>query len=159
MKPTEIPNAHTISQSSTSLAHEHLLQEYERKFAVLPEDLSFRETVETMLPQPFDHICFAVSKFTTRTLRHESSIPRDEDGAVRFDDLIERLKEHFVSTLQWTVMTLSNFLAKGGGRKKRFQYCLNPCSSDEFLYFRAIQGHSGEIFVDPILQDNHIVTG
>ena len=30
-------------------------------------------------------------------------------------------------------------LAKGGGRKKRFQYCLNPFSSNKFLYFRAIQ--------------------
>ena len=44
-------------------------------------------------PQPFDRSCFKVPKFRTRTLRHESSIPREEDGAVRFDDLIEKLKE------------------------------------------------------------------
>ena len=43
-------------------------------------------------PQPFDHSCFQVSKFMTRTLRHDS-IPRDEDGAVRFDDLMQKLKE------------------------------------------------------------------
>ena len=35
-------------------------------------------------PQPFDRSCFEVSKFLTRTLRHDSSILRDEDGAVRF---------------------------------------------------------------------------
>ena len=32
---TEIPNANAVSQSSTSLAQEDLLQEYERKFAEL----------------------------------------------------------------------------------------------------------------------------
>ena len=36
--PTEIPNANTIPQSSTSLAQEDLLQNYERKFAELPDD-------------------------------------------------------------------------------------------------------------------------
>ena len=36
--PTEIPNANTISQSSTSLVQVNLLQEYERKFAELPDD-------------------------------------------------------------------------------------------------------------------------
>ena len=45
-------------------------------------------------------------------------------------------------------------LAKGGGPKKRFQYCLNPNFSKHFLYFRAIQGHSGGNLVDPALQDN-----
>ena len=36
--------------------------------------------------QPFDRSCFEVSKFMTRTLQHESSIPREGDGAVRVDD-------------------------------------------------------------------------
>ena len=105
-----------------------------------------RKWIDTV-PQPFDHSCFEVS------LRHDSSIPREEDGAARFDDLIEKLKEKCVSTLQWKVKTWVNSLAQGGGRKKMFQYCLNPCYSNKFLYFRAIQGHSGENFVDPLLQD------
>ena len=70
--------------------------------------------------------CFAVSKFMTRSLRHDSSIHREEDGAVRFDDLIEKLKERFLSILQWTVSTWLNSLAKGGGKNRRLQYCLNP---------------------------------
>ena len=69
-------------------------------------------------PQPFDRSCFEVSKFMTKTLRHESSIPQEEDGAVMFDDLIEELKGIFVSTLQWTVKTWANSLAQGGGRKE-----------------------------------------
>ena len=32
-------------------------------------------------PQPFDRCCFDVSKFMTRTPRHDASIPREEDGA------------------------------------------------------------------------------
>ena len=31
---------------------------------------------------------------------------------------------------------------------------LDPHSSDRFLYFRAIQGHSGGTRVDPLLQDS-----
>ena len=95
-------------------------------------------------PQPFDRSCFEVSKFMTRTLQHDSSILRDEDGPVRFDDLIKKFKEKFAGTLQWTVKTWATSLAKGGGEKEGFQCCLNPYSSNEFLYFRAIQGHSGE---------------
>ena len=65
-------------------------------------------------PQPFYHSCFAVSKFMTRSLRHDSSIHREEDGAVRFDDLIEKLKERFLSTLQWTVS-----LVEFSGKRRR----------------------------------------
>ena len=89
-----------------------------------------------------------------RLLRHERSILREKDGAVRFDDLIEKFKVEFAGTLGWTVGAWVSFLTKAGGPKKRFQYCLNPQSSKHFLYFRAIQGHSGGNLVDPSLQDN-----
>ena len=55
--------------------------------------------------QPLDHSCFEVSKLMTRTMRQEASIPREIDGAVKFDDLIEKLKVEFADTLQWTVST------------------------------------------------------
>ena len=58
----------------------------------------------------------------------------------RPDREIEGVK--FADTLQWTASTWVNSLVKGGGKKKRFQYCLNPYSSNEILYFRATQGHS-----------------
>ena len=35
-----------------------------------------------------------------------------------------------------------------------FQYCLNRNSSRHISCFRAIQGHSGGIAIDPVLQDN-----
>ena len=96
----------------------------------------------------------AVSKAMIRFLRHGSSIPQEDDGAVRFDDLMEEFKAKFDGTSQWSINAWITFLARGGGPKKRFQHCLNPNSSKHFLYFRAIQGHSGGNLVDLVLQDN-----
>ena len=50
-------------------------------------------------------------------------------------------------------------LSKGGGQKKRFQYCLKPNCPGRLLYVRAIQGHSGKAHsrnapLDLVLQDN-----
>ena len=61
-----------------------------------------------MDPQQFDRCCFVVSKFMTSTLRHGSSILPEEDGAVRFDGLINHLEEEFGFALQWTVKVRSN---------------------------------------------------
>ena len=46
-------------------------------------------------------------------------------------------------------------MAKGGGNKKIFQYYTD--SSGEFLYLRALQGHSGRNLVDLTLQDNVLI--
>ena len=89
-----------------------------------------------------------------RSLRHNESVPREEDGAVRFDDLAERFKSRFAATSHWPIQAWISFVAKGGGQKKRFQYCLHPNYSQHFLHFRAIQGHPGGALVDPTLQDN-----
>ena len=86
-------------------------------------------------------IVLQCQKVTSRLLRHDSSIFGGDDGAVRFDDLMEEFKAKFDGTSQWSINTWINFLAKGGGPKKRFQYCLNPNSSKHFQLFRAIQGH------------------
>ena len=87
-----------------------------------------------------------------RLPRHDESIPREKDGGVRFDDLIEKFKVKFVGNSEWTVYAWATFLGRGGP-KQRFQCCFNPNSSKHFVYFRAIQGHSGGNLVDPLLQD------
>ena len=97
---------------------------------------------------------FCSVKCMIRWLRYDASIPREDDGAVRFGELSVKFKVKFVGTLQCTVDAWVSFLAKEGGEKKNIQYCLNPYSSNKFLYFRAIQGHSGGHLVDPLLQDN-----
>ena len=86
-----------------------------------------------------------------RLLRHDDPVHREADGAVRFDDLAELFKSRCAGTSQWSTVAWTTFLAKGGGPKKRFQHCLNPTSPKHFLYFRAIQGHSGGTLVDPAL--------
>ena len=65
----------------------------------------------------------------------------------------DEMKKHFVNAQHWSMENLVSALAKGGGQKKRFQYCLNPNYPHQFLYLRAIQGHSGST-INPALQDN-----
>ena len=44
-----------------------------------------------------------MSQFMIKLLRRDASIPREDDGAARFDDLNEKFKVGFVGTLGWTV--------------------------------------------------------
>ena len=59
-------------------------------------------------PPTFSQSCFAV-------------FPREDDGAVRFDDFGEEFKVKFIGTLQWTVDAWVSFLAKGRGEKNIFR--------------------------------------
>ena len=98
-------------------------------------------------PGLFNQGFFGVSKLMIRLLRHDESFHREEDEAIRFDDLASIFRSEFDGPSQWSSRSWISFLAKGGGPKKRFQYCLNPDSSEHFLNFRAIQGHSGGVFL------------
>ena len=46
-------------------------------------------------------------------------------------------------------------MAAGGGFKRRYQYCSD--NSRVILYLRALQGHSGNNLIDPMLQDNVVI--
>ena len=109
-----------------------------------------------------------MSKFTTRLLRRSQKVHREDDRAVHNDHGIDEckkerfdnteywsveMKKDCVNAPQWPLEDWISVLAKSGGQKKRFQYCLNSNSSNQFLYFRAIQGHSGST-INPALQDN-----
>ena len=65
----------------------------------------------------------------------------------------DEMNKQFANAPHWSIEKWILILAKGGGQKKRFQYCVNPNYSQKFLYFRAIQGHSGRT-INPALQDN-----
>ena len=121
------------------------------------------ETQESNVPY-----CFQASKFITRLLRHSQEVHREADGAVHYDQVIDEckrmqsdnteywsdeMKKDFVNAPYWSIEKWVSVLAKGGGQKKRFQYCLNPNYPHQFLYFRTIQGHSGST-INPALQDN-----
>ena len=63
-------------------------------------------------PKRFCQDCFTVSKAMIRLLRHHPSIPRKDDGAVRFDEIMEEFKAKFVGALQWPINDWISFLAK-----------------------------------------------
>ena len=85
-------------------------------------------------PRNFDKSCLEVSKLMIRLLRHDESIHRQGDGAVRFEDL--------ASTLRSKIRTWLSFLQRGGGDTKIFQYCLTPAHLNiyhTFEQFKVIQ--------------------
>ena len=63
------------------------------------------------------------------------------------------MKEQFAKAPFWSIGKWMSVLAKHGGQKKKFQYCANPNYPHQFLYRRAIQGHSGSTS-NPALQEN-----
>ena len=75
---------------------------------------------------------------------------REEDGAVHFWRIKENLQNQFPHSPHWSDSKWKVCVAGGGGNKIRFQYCTD--SSGTIVYFRALQGHSGRIFIDPSLQ-------
>ena len=68
----------------------------------------------------------------------------------------EILQDHFVYSQHWSDEKWNSSMARGGGNKKRFQYCTDP-PGQEILYLRALQGHSGRNLIDPSLQDNVLI--
>ena len=51
---------------------------------------------------------------------------------------------------------MEEYYGKGGGYKKRFQYCTDS-SGQEILCLRALQGHSGRNLIDPSLHGNVLI--
>ena len=105
-------------------------------------------------PGPVDKSYFEVSKKMIRLLRHDSSALREEDGAVEFRILAQMFRSEFTSSQHWAIRAWLNYLPKGGGLRKRFQYCVDPFHADTILYIRAIQSNSGGKHINPTLQHN-----
>ena len=84
-------------------------------------------------------------------LRH-GHLPREDDGAIQFLRLKDYLRNEFVRSQHWSDEMWKSTMAKGGGNKKRFQYCTDP-SGQEIVY----PGHSGRNLIDPTLQDNVLI--
>ena len=96
-----------------------------------------------------------VSKQMSTLLRH-GHLPREEDGAIEFWRLKDYLRNDFLQSQHWSGGMWKSTMARGGGNKKRFQYCTHP-SGQEILYLRALQGHSERNLIDPEMQDNVLI--
>ena len=57
-----------------------------------------------------------------RFLRHDPSVLREEDGAVEFRISAQMFRLEFTSSQYWSIRAWLNYLQKGGGPNKRFQY-------------------------------------
>ena len=71
--------------------------------------------------------------------------------AIEFWKLNGDLPNHSEYSGYWFDDVWKSKMAGGGGNKKRCQYCT---SGREFLYIRALQGHSRRNPIDPTLRDN-----
>ena len=99
-----------------------------------------RQWIDIGTQESNDPYCFQVSKFITRLLRHNQKINRQDDGAVHCDQISDECKKklsddtgywsvemmkQFDNAQYWPIDKWKSVLAKGGGQKKGFQYCLN----------------------------------
>ena len=69
-----------------------------------------------------DHICLEVSKLMIRLLRHDDSVNREEDGAVKCEDLASVFRSRITSSSHWSIRAWLSFLQRRGGIKRRFQH-------------------------------------
>ena len=106
-------------------------------------------------PKTYSSIAYPASKQLSTLLRH-GHLPREDNGAIEVWILKEYLRNDLVKSQHWSDAKWKSRMAKGGGNKKRFQYCSDP-SGQEILYLRALQGHSGRNLIDPSLQDNVLI--
>ena len=65
---------------------------------------------------------YEVSKKLIHLLRH-GSLPRETDGAIEFWRIKDNLQRHFLHCHHWSDDKWKKSMARGGGNKKRYQYC------------------------------------
>ena len=94
---------------------------------------------------------YAVSKKLINLLRL-GSVLRENDGAIEFWRIKVNLQTYFLYCHHWSDEKWKKSMARGGGKKERYQYCTD--SSGTIVYLRALEGHSGRSLIDPTLQDN-----
>ena len=87
-------------------------------------------------------------------LRHKKHY-REENGAIEFSKIKFYVRHHHSQLKNWSGDRWKVCLAAGGRSKRRYQYCSD--NSGTILYFRALQGHSGNNLIDPTLQDNVVI--
>ena len=106
-------------------------------------------------PEDYSPVGYPGSKQLSTLLRHGHR-PREDDGAIEFWRIKEYLRDDLVRSQHWSDEIWKSTMARGGGNKKRFQYCFDP-SGQEIIYLRALQDHSGRNLIGPSLQDNVLI--
>ena len=74
-----------------------------------------------------DQKCYQVSKAMTRLLRHDRTVPREIDGPVLFDDVLEECrKKKFDGTLPWSITHWISMLAKRRRSQEKVSILFEP---------------------------------
>ena len=98
---------------------------------------------------------YDLSKKVISLLRHNQTVQREKDGAIKFYRIKYYLRNHSSQVQHWSDERWKACLAAGGGSKRRYQYCSDYLGT--ILYLRALQGHSGSNLIDPTLQDHVVI--
>ena len=98
---------------------------------------------------------YDLSKKVINLLRHNQTLQREEDGAIEFCKIKFHLRNHLSQIHNWSDDRWKACLAAGGGSKRRYQHCSD--NSGTILYLRALQGHSRNNLIDPMLQDTVMI--
>ena len=97
-----------------------------------------------------------ISKCVTNIVRHHDQYEREEDGAMHVNIILQALKERIQIQREKEFTnedSLNCFYL--GSFKRRFEICEDEDGGLKF--FRAIQGHSGGIFVSPRLMNFEMI--
>ena len=97
----------------------------------------------------FQTECKSISKMMTRLLRHDNHVNRENDGAVRFDILLVKMKAKYANISDWNCKAWITWLATGGGSKKRVQYCVNPQSPGQSYISELFKSTQERILLIP----------
>ena len=76
-----------------------------------------------IVPSRQDHESYKLSKRVINILRHNRDVNRERDGAVQFYKIKFLMRDHSLSTQNWSDNRWLACLAAGGGPKRRYQYC------------------------------------
>ena len=98
---------------------------------------------------------YDLSKKVINLLRHNQTLQREDDGTIECYKIKFDLRNHHSQIHNWSDDRWKACSAAGGGSKRRYQCCSDD--SGRVLYFRALQGHSGNNLIDPLLQDNVVI--
>ena len=126
----------------------------EENLPALPQKILIGKRIWTDV-EPWEYSLSDCDFWKIIHLRRGKQVHRESDGAFEFWRIKDTLQKHFPYCLHWSDDRWKNSMARGGGNKKRYQYCTD--SSGIILHLRALQGQSGRSLIDPSLQDNVVI--
>ena len=131
-----------------------------------------RRWIDIEVQKSKDQSYYQMSKFITNLLRHRE-VGREEDAGVPDDRINEKCKEKqskdsrywpkevkqdLKMAAHWSAQKWIDVLAKGGGQKKSFQFCLFQMNQKDSCTFEPIKVIQEELILEMLLSILHCKT-